>query len=88
MKAGKALGPSGIAVEMVRVAGDMGPYMTPDLIAAIICNGKVPYDWEQSFTDCLYKGNGDALDRRNYCGLKLTEQGEDCGRPHQTVGVN
>ena len=27
-----------------------------------------------SLTVCLYKGNGDALDRGNYCGLKLTEQ--------------
>ena len=29
---------------------------------------------EQSFIVCLYKGNGDALDRGNYRGLKLTEQ--------------
>ena len=38
------------------------------------------------------KGKGDALDRGNYCSLKLREQvmipGEDCGWPHQTVGVN
>ena len=27
-----------------------------------------------SFTVCLYKGKGDALERGNYCGLKLTEQ--------------
>ena len=40
------------------------------------CNhdGKVPSDWEQSFIVCLYKGKGDALERGNYCGLKLTEQ--------------
>ena len=31
-------------------------------------------DWEQSFIVCLYKGKGDALDRGNYRGLKLTEQ--------------
>ena len=48
--------------------------MIRDLGAAIIRDGKVPSDWEQSFIVCLYKGKGDALERGNYCGLKLTEQ--------------
>ena len=74
MKAGKAPGPSGIVVEMIRAASDMGASMTLDLAAAIICDGKVPSDWEQNFIVCLYKGKGDALERGNYCGLKLTEQ--------------
>ena len=74
MKVGKALGPSGIVVEMIRAAGDMGPYMIRILAAAINHDGKVPSDWEQSFIVCLYKGKGDALIRCNYRGLKLTEQ--------------
>ena len=74
MKAGKALGPSSIVVEMIRAAGDMGAAMTRDLAAAIIRNGKVPSDWEQSFIVCLYKGKGDALERGNYSCLKLTEK--------------
>ena len=49
MKAGKASGPSGIVVEMIRAAGDMGASMIHDLAAAIIRDGKVPTDWEQSF---------------------------------------
>ena len=44
------------------------------LAAAIIPDGKVPSDWEQSFIVCLYKGKGDALERGNYRSLKLTEQ--------------
>ena len=73
MKAGKAApGPSGIVVEMVRAAGDMGASMIRDLAAAIIRDGKVPSDWEQSFIVCLYKGKGGALERGNYHGLKLT----------------
>ena len=40
----------------------------------MITDGKVPTDWETSFIICLYKGKGDALDRGNYRGLKLTEQ--------------
>ena len=76
MKAGKAPGPSGIVVEMIRAVGDTGASMIRDLAVAIIRDGKVnaPSDWKQSFTVCLYKGKGDALDRGNYSGLKLTEQ--------------
>ena len=48
--------------------------MIRDLATAIIRDGKVPTYWEQSFIVCLYKGKGDALDRGNYRGLKLTEQ--------------
>ena len=72
-KVSKALGPSGIVVEMIRAAGDMGVSMIPDLAAAVICDGKVPSAREQSFIVCLYKGKGDALERGNR-GLMLTEQ--------------
>ena len=73
MKSGKAAGPSGIVVEMIK-ADDTGATMIRDLATAIISDGKVPTDWEQSFIVCLYKGNGDALDRGSYRGIKLTEQ--------------
>ena len=74
MKAGKASGPSGIVVEMIGAAGDMGSSMIRDLATAVIHDGKVPSDWEQSFIVCLYKRKGDALERGKYHGLKLTEQ--------------
>ena len=64
MKVGKAPGPSGMIVEMIRAAGYTGTSM----------NHKVPSEWEQSFIICLSKGRGDALERGNYCSLKLTEQ--------------
>ena len=35
---------------------------------------KAQADLEQSSSVCLYKEKGDALDRGNYRGLKLTEQ--------------
>ena len=35
---------------------------------------RYPLTGEQSFIVCLCKGKGDALERGNYCGLKLTEQ--------------
>ena len=59
---------------MIKTAGDTGATMIHELATAIIRDGKVPTDWEQSFIVCLYKGKGDALDRGNYRGLKLTEQ--------------
>ena len=46
--------------------------MICDRKAAIIRDGKVLSDWEQSFIVFLYKG--DPLERGNYRGLKLTEQ--------------
>ena len=36
MKSGKAAGPSGIVVEMIKAAGDTGASMTRDLATAII----------------------------------------------------
>ena len=47
MKAGKARGPSGIVLEMIRAAADTGVSMICDLAASIIRNGKVPSGWEQ-----------------------------------------
>ena len=65
MKMCKALGPSGIVVEMIQAAGDMGASIICDLAAAIICDGKVLSDWEQRFIVFLYKGKGDAWKRGN-----------------------
>ena len=44
MKAGKAPGPSGIVVEMIRATCDMGASMISDLAVAVIRDGKVPSD--------------------------------------------
>ena len=44
-----------------------------ELITATVKHGKIPEDWEMSFILNLFKGKGDALDRGNYRGLKLTE---------------
>ena len=44
MKSGKAAGPSGIVVEMVKAADDTGATIIGDLTTVIICDGKVPTD--------------------------------------------
>ena len=53
-------------MKMIKAAGDTGAIMIDDLATAVILDGKVPTDWEQSFIVCLYKGKGDALDSSNY----------------------
>ena len=53
MKLGKAAGPSGIVVEMIKAAGNIGATMIRNLATWIIHDGKVPTDWEQSFIVCL-----------------------------------
>ena len=93
MKAGKAPGASGIVVEMIRAAGDMGASMIRDIAAAIIRDGKVHSDWEQSFIFCLYKGKGDALKKGQLPRSQADKAGHESpgearGRPQQTVGVN
>ena len=73
MKLGKAAGPSGIVVEMLKAAGDsITPHLCK-LINLIIFHHIVPDDWDLSFIINLYKGKGDSLDRGNFRGLKLLE---------------
>ena len=52
IKLGKAAGPSGIVVEMIKAAGDTGATLLPPFNS----DYNVPTDWEQSFLVCLYKG--------------------------------
>jgi hypothetical protein len=59
---------------MIHAASDTAASMIRNMGTSIIKDGKVPVDLEESFIVCLYKGKGDALDRGNYRGLKLTEQ--------------
>ena len=74
LASGKAEGPSGIVAEMLKPVGEAGAVEVRDLIEDIISEGCIPTNWQESFIVNLYKGKGDALNRGNYRGLKLTEQ--------------
>ena len=74
MKSGKAAGPSGIIIEMIKAAGDKFTEELTVLANKIVAEGVVPSDWNLSFIINLFKGKGDALLRGNYRGLKLQEQ--------------
>ena len=47
--------------------------MIDDLTNSIIRDNTMPNEWNDSIIISLYKGKGEALDRGNYQGLKLTE---------------
>ena len=59
---------------MLRAAGEVGIELLTELTEVVFCNGVIPTDWQESFILNLYKGKGDALERGNYRGLKLTDQ--------------
>ena len=58
---------------MLKAATDICCKIIADLMNAVILEGKVPADWSDSIIVTLFKGKGDALDRSNYLGLKLTD---------------
>ena len=74
MKIRKAAGPSGVAAEMIKASGEVGVDMITGLLNKIVRDGVVPAEWELSTIVNCYKGKGDALERGNYRGLKLTDQ--------------
>lgn len=74
MKNGKAAGPSGVTVEMLKASGEEGLESIRRLGELVYSEGEIPCEWEESYIQNLYKGKGDALDRGNYRGLKLTDQ--------------
>ena len=74
MKCGKAAGPSGVTAEMLKAAGPEGTELIRQLAERVFAGEPIPTEWEESFILNLYKGKGDALDRGNYRGLKLTDQ--------------
>ena len=73
MKSGKATGPSEIAGESIKAAGEPGAKHLHRLINAIIQETAVPLDWSGSYMINLFKGKGSALERGNHRGLKLIE---------------
>ena len=53
MKSGKAAGPSGIAAETLKAAGEDGVLWVTDICNAIVREGKIPTDWRKSWMVCV-----------------------------------
>ena len=73
MKCRKIAEPFGIVAEMLKASGSVGSEALAHLMKSVIAEGVVPADWRDSIIVNLYKGKGDALDRGNYRGFKLTD---------------
>ena len=74
-KKNKAPGMSGLCAEMIEPVGEVADEYLAKLFNKIVSEGKVPNDWSESIIVNLFKGKGDALERGNYRGLKLLDQG-------------
>ena len=66
MKQGKAGGPSGVIVEMIKGGGRETVTAISELVNQIIYEQNFPEDWNDSFIIDCHKGKGDATDRENY----------------------
>ena len=73
LASGRAAGPSGIVAEMLKPVGEACAVEVRDPIKDIFSKGCIPTNCHESFIVDLYKGIGEALNRGNYKGLKLTE---------------
>jgi hypothetical protein len=73
-KIGKAAGPSGVVVEMLKASGEAGVQWVTDICNAVVRDGKIPEDWRKSWMVSVYKGKGDALECGSYRGIKLLDQ--------------
>ena len=74
MKLGKSPGPSHVIAEMLKALPDQCTQLITHLINPIVKEWKVLEEWNNIYNVSLFKGKGSALDRGNYCGLKLTDQ--------------
>ena len=73
MKNGKASGPSCAVTKMLKASSDICSELTADLTNSIIRENVMSIEWGDSFIFGVFKGKGEAIDRGNHRGLKLTE---------------
>ena len=59
---------------MLKTDDEEAVELARQLTEAVFSSSVMPSDVEESFILNLYKGKGDALDRGNYRGLRLTDQ--------------
>src|SRR5437899_221963 len=71
-KSGKAAGPSGVAADMLKAAGEAGVKWVTHICNEVVRSGVGPVDW-RSWMVNVYKGKGNALECSSYRGIKLLE---------------
>ena len=73
MKNSKVPGPSGVVTKILKASSDLCSELIADLTNSIVRENQMLREWDDSFIMSLFKSKGDVLDRRNFCGLKLTK---------------
>ncbi len=61
MKRGKAPGPSGVTVDLLKCAGETGIRELKKVFQLIEREERAPAEWGSNYTIPVYKGKGDAL---------------------------
>src|SRR2546425_2219059 len=72
-KSGKAAGPSGVAADKLKAAGEAGVKWVTDICNEVVRSGVVPVDWKRSWMVNVCKGKGNALECSSYRGIKLLD---------------
>ena len=72
-KNGKASGPSEMASDIPKCAGEAGVRWVTDLCNGIVREGGIPKDWRKSWMLSISKGKGDVLDCGSHRGIKLID---------------
>ena len=70
MKRGKSGGPSKVTTEMLKALGEKGEVYIHRLLELMWAEERIPADWRLSL---IIKNRGDALEGKNYRGIKLLE---------------
>src|SRR6267154_2117185 len=66
-------GPSGVAADMLKAAGEAGVKWVTDICNEVVSSGEIPVDWKRSWMVYVYKGKRNALECSSYRGIKLLE---------------
>ena len=71
MKGGKAVGPDGVAADMVKALDDVGVRWLTRVIQAVWRDKKIPDEWKESVMVPIFKKKGNIHECGNYRGIKL-----------------
>ena len=74
MKNRDAAETSGLALKLVRSAGEAGIEIITNVLIQIIAEGVIPAEWQLSTSLNFHKGKQDALEKGYFRGLKLIDQ--------------
>jgi len=74
MKAGKAVGPDEIPVEVWKMVGEKATTWLQGLFNKMLSGEPMPREWRESWVVPIYKRKGDVQECKNYRGIKLLSQ--------------